>query len=295
MGFKSRRERTIKAGYGIPFQNPEGKKFFVFIYDKNSNNLGDLSSCPLNYFDFSSKKEKPLIVTASSKIMRENERWKYYNTKNVHFIFGGGGLLTGKVKKMFSLLSDYRAKPEKKRTILWGIGYNENGHKIDYKTLDGFFKGFDLVGLRDYNSPYIYVPCSSCMNKVFDKKPNPPEHKVVIYDHYGYPIPRSEKYPIMSNNETDLNKVIKFLSSGETVVTSAFHGVYWSMLLNRKVVIIPSASRFYGFKHPAAFRTNENWESGIDEAQNYNYNGYLDECREINKNFYKKVMSVLGL
>ena len=170
MGFKSRREKTIKAGYGIPFKNPKHKKVLVFIYDKNSNNLGDLNSCPLNYFSFFSKKEKPLILTASSKIMRENERWQYYNTENVHFIFGGGGLITGKVKKMFSLLSAYRAEPEQKRTILWGIGYNENGHVIDYKTLDGFFKGFDLIGIRDFNSPYMYVPCSSCLNKVFDQK-----------------------------------------------------------------------------------------------------------------------------
>lgn len=297
MSVNDRRESSLLQGYGSPFKNPKNKKFIVSIYDCFSSNAGDLNSSPINYFGFGGNDS--IIEKVSSRTMRERERWHYYNTNNSHFIFGGGGLITGKVKKMFRLIS-YQKRDDSK-LIAWGIGYNETGvtTQIDYTKVKNCFSGFDLCGIRDYGhdiSPaYRYVPCSSCMNSIFDTVKESPRHDVVVYQHYGFPIPGSEKYPTMDNSVVDLKKIISFLSSGKTVVTSAYHGAYWAMLLNRNVIVIPSASRFYGFKYPPIIATNETWETKIKEASPYRYDNYLNECREINISFYESVKKVLSI
>ena len=54
----------------------------------------------------------------------------------------------------------------------------------------------------------------------------------------------------MGNGSGDLNGALAFLASGETVITSTYHGAYWGLMLGRKVIVVPWATKFLGFRHP---------------------------------------------
>jgi len=264
------------------------KKTTLFVHDCSGINPGDEASCPLPYFDFSVTNN---IKIESKRLRRQEDMAKYLEDKD-NIIFGGGGLIAGRVKNMFSLVQKYKKK--KHKIISWGIGYNERGENtVDYSNVKKYMKGFDIHGVRDFGHEFNYVPCSSCMHNVFNQIKDP-ICDLVVYEHYGFPIPYSDGYPIMQNTGTSLEEIIKFLSSGETIVTSAFHGAYWGMLLNRKVIVIPCGSRFFGFKHDPIFKTNNNWKKGISQSQNKNYKDYLLECRNVNKEYYKKVIEIIN-
>lgn len=260
----------------------------AFIYDISGINAGDANSCPLDYFDFNFTNNTRI---ACKKVRDINTLSEFYEDKD-NIIFGGGGIITGRVKK--ALLLAGSNKDKKYKLFSWGIGYNEKGIRlIDYNTVKSFLDNFDLHGIRDWGNPYNYVPCSSCMNTLFDCVKNP-VHEIVIYNHYGHLVPNPKKYPQIMNNEMSLEKIIDFLSSGKVIITSAYHGAYWGMLLNRKVIVIPNASRFFGFRYPPIYRTNENWGTGLDETKGQSFEGYLSECRKINQLYYEEVKKIMN-
>ena len=283
MGFES--QETKRNIYKL--RNMVMKKT-VFVYDYTSNNVGDINSCPLDYFDFSFTEN----IKANLKDMREDDRSKYY-LDNV--IFGGGGLISGRIKKMFRmLLAD---KPANCKVFSWGIGHNEKRRGVRYhrKNIRNFIEVFDTLSVRDWGTPHLYVPCVSCMHKVFDVVRPKPKHKIVIYDHYGYEIPSTKNFPRMNNLGVTIEEVADFLSSGTLVVTSAYHGVYWALLLGKKVLIIPWASRFHGFRYKSLMSTLENWQFSIDKAMGQEpYPQYLQESRDINIKYYDKVRNMMN-
>jgi len=264
----------------------------VFVYDYKSDNVGDVNSSPFNYFDFSFTQN----IRANLQDMRADDRNKYYLD---NIIFGGGGMISGRIKKMFRMLKG--DKPEKCKVFAWGIGHNEKEHRehrrIRYfrKNIKNFIEVFDMLAVRDWGTPHPYVPCASCMHKVFDVVKTKPKHKVVIYDHYGYEIPSTKDFPRMNNLGVTIEEVVDFLSSGELVVTSAYHGAYWALLLGKNVLIIPWASRFYGFRYKSLMSTLESWQFQIDEAMSQKpYPQYLQESRDINIKYYKQVRNFMN-
>ena len=275
-------------------------KTTTFVYNCISDNVGDLNSCPLDYFNFNFTKN----IRVNIKEMRMPGRKKYYND---NMIFGGGGIISGRIKKMFRLLHD--EKPKKCKIFAWGLGHNEaTDKKTQYgrPSIQYFMPMFQLFGTRDYfqrkfhrektaGDRYRYVPCVSCMNKVFDQRIEKPIHPIVIYDHVNHFIPDSSRLhlPRMTNDHVKIEDVIKFLSSGELVVTSAYHGAYWAMLLNRKVIMIPWASRFYGFERPVIKANFDDWQTYIDQAMSMSFDGYFTECRRNNIKYYKEVKRLM--
>jgi exopolysaccharide biosynthesis predicted pyruvyltransferase EpsI len=94
------------------------------------------------------------------------------------------------------------------------------------------------------------------------------------------------------NNCTDLAQVIAFLGSAETVLTSTYHGAYWSTLLGKKVVVVdPFANRFFGMKHMPAIGAAENLQTLRGNARAYPE--ALEECRAANRSFGEKVAAII--
>lgn len=68
--------------------------------------------------------------------------------------------------------------------------------------------------------------------------------------------------------------------------------MYWSMLLNKKVLVIPNSSKFFDFKYKAVVSSFENFENDLSKAQSFS--GVLEECRTINRKFAAKVFDYLN-
>lgn len=179
--------------------------------------------------------------------------------------------------------------------ILWGVGHNSRERDIDSYNVSypEYIRKFHLVGIRDFDSDYRWVPCASCMHYAFDKEYQI-KNKIVWFEHKKkliegkwfdlLPAPR------MVNTGQNFEQIIEFLGSAETVVTNSYHGVYWATLLNRKVVCVPWGSKFHMFKHPPVMANERNWVDVLESA--ISYPEALEECRNANKEFFSDVLEL---
>jgi len=246
------------------------KQLIEYINRRDMENVGDIYSSPLKYFKYNS----------NYKIIDIYNITKLYNSNNI-IILGGGGLF-GTFDEIYNI--------DCKNIIVWGAGYNIHYNSTaSVAQVDTFLNKCMLVGLRDYNTKYEYVPCSSCMLNGLKQKYDI-RNRIVIFEHKDVPI-NIDGIPKIKNNYTNISHVLEFLGSAEFIITNSYHGVYWATLLNKRVLVIPFSSRFDNFKHKPTICTVENYKTRMEEAISYNHS--LEECRYINMNFAKKIKNLV--
>ena len=125
------------------------------VFRLDERNSGDWLSPPTRYFNFENSEVKYLdyVQIPGKKIKADL------------LIIGGGGLISagGKKRKWAPFLDNWLNIVDAKSYILWGVGIDK-----EYQTED-FNKKFDLIGCRQENTIFEYVPCASCMHSIFDK------------------------------------------------------------------------------------------------------------------------------
>lgn len=225
-------------------------------------------------------------------------------------IFGGGGLIGmdrhSNHTDVLQALSDYALRGGK--VVLWGVGHNRisdfetwySNHQ--HEPYPAFFRDF-LVGVRDDNLLYNWVPCVSCMSPLFDQKYDI-AHEVAAFLHGdesagflkhldGIPV----HWNLAPNNKNDrwaaLEAAIQFLGSAKLIVTNSYHGAYWASMLRRSVIAIPNSSKFLSFKHTFPLCPD------IALWQNYRASsspnrGALSDCRTANSAYSLRVARFLG-
>jgi hypothetical protein len=237
------------------------------VYTMDPRNIGDINCSPLQYFSF------PFMVEArhASQTLAPLH----------HVIFGGGGMLHHK------FMGDLCERATGK-LVSWGIGHNTHSAKtVDYPK---YMERFALHGVRDWPSPYEWVPCASCMHTGFDCRYSV-QFEAVVYDHHQFPT-GVRGLPTMSNDAPSMNTVLAFLGSADLIVTSSYHGAYWGTLLGRRVVVTnPFSTKFQTFRHPPVLSTSQNW---IEESKSARtFPGALEESRRANINHHKRVIHLL--
>ena len=116
--------------------------------------------------------------------------------------------------------------------ILWGAGLNSKDVSVDSydAKYPSYLNRFHLVGVRDWDTEFRWVPCASCMHPAFDKEYEIKnefvwfEHKKRLIDNKWFDI---KPAPRMLNTGQNIEQIIEFLGSAETVFTNSYHGVYW--------------------------------------------------------------------
>lgn len=244
----------------------------INFHRRNRNNVGDLRCGPAEYVDF-------LHAFKTIEIFRCRRPMKLADKP---VIVGGGGLFGN---EFFADQLDNIVRSQPKLLVCWGAGQNTH-HSASVQYPD-VLKRFDLVGLRDHGNPYEWVPCVSCLHPAFDKT-YAIKHDVVLYNHSEFASLQGAGFPELSNDETDLDKIIAFLGSGATVLTTSYHGAYWATLLGRKVVVLDAfSSKFHAFRHAPALVASDTWQEGIRKA--VTYPDALAESRDANQAFGLKV------
>lgn len=284
-------------------------------YVIDNTNIGDLFSAPYQYFEFPGYNFENIDI----RNLTAN------HIQGKHVIIGGGGLAFSRFLETFQVLSQQRTNHANHQTklIIWGIGQQiyHDYSALDIKNFDytPYTEGFDLVGIRDYHYGN-WVPCASCMHPSFDKK-REVKHEFVVFSHKKFQI-EFPPFPRMTNCNQNLEEILDFLGSGETILTSSYHGAYWGTLLGRKVLAFPFTSKFYTLKHlpgiypvqkwfQAQFKVSlfgktlhesfyENkfichhpdWREFLKKSQTYPES--LAENRDRNRYFYEQVMDLLN-
>jgi hypothetical protein len=264
------------------FHIKNNKMFLCGVGILNNENVGDRYNNPLLYFDFGINS----LMLDIRKIKLHDHEHDFYDIQKSHIFVGGGGLLWQFHSQMENL---YNIR--KGCLIGWGFGVNSHNTE-EYDKVPGYLHFYDLVGIRDYGLCGInYLPCVSCMNKVFDKNIKITD-KVVVYSHVDNYIDSKEYKNICNYNS--LENVINHIGSCEVLVTNNWHGVYWGNLLNKRVLIYkPFSSRFNHFKlkNVTINSLDEITDDNINKCEVYD--NYLSECREYNEKYYKIVKELV--
>lgn len=288
---KTRRE-TVKAILSRKQFNND----VVNIHRLDTKNIGDYYCAPHHYFE--QLKSKHLdIFDYKSQDKNVTDNFTEQISDNA-LIIGGGGLLNRGGFRLQMKLFEKLAGESSKKTVLWGVGHNAKSVKY-YGNISNYnidISKFGLAGTRDLSMPGEYVPCVSCLHPVFDKAFTETEELGLIF--HKDTVKKKEvtnafsEFPTTSNT-TNLEELISFIGKCNTIVTDSYHAMYWSMLLGKKVAVVPNSSKFYDFKHKPIFTTFNDCLQDVKKT--HTYSGVLEECREINLKFSGKVFDYLEL
>lgn len=247
----------------------------VFQHLRNTSNLGDRWCSPYDWFAWPN----------DFRVKDIREDGEKYDVS----IIGGG--------KIFGGLNRFRGvqKSEGQKNVAWGVSTVQS-FPISFK----YFKArraCDLIGTRDWGDKrFIWAPCVSCMAPQFDIA-SPPKHKLVFYYHagktaaQGITIPKN--IPSLSNNANSLEEALNFISSGEIVVSNSYHGVYWALLMGRKVLCIPFSNKFYHYRKHPGYSNAKDWLSEISKAKAQP--DMLRLCRDATLKFHDNLSNFLQI
>ncbi len=265
----------------------------------NTTNIGDLICAPALWFPelAGARREEILGFKGSENTsVTAAKSWKKRLAEADLLIIGGGGLLEiDFFRSGLQMISEHR-KPGS-RAVIWGAGHN-NWQVDDWRKLKQGLDldpyGFDLVGVRDVDCGYDWVPCASCMAPALDRQ-SEPVFDVVMYAHTDTINNAAHLATLpsglpMLDNSAPFEQVIPFLASGDLVLTDSFHGMYWATLLGRRVIAFPSSSKFYSVKHPVPLCDPSDWQRFTPLARRYPE--ALEECRASNRAFANKVFGL---
>lgn len=249
----------------------------IEVHRKVKNNIGDYYCNPSRYFNLGNVSSEELLYNSS-------------DLKNNTLVIGGGGLIHKKFSQHIQTL--IAKNPQK--IILWAIGHNFGSKYISKSVGSPYYPHWinncNLVGIRDYIEDYhqYYLPCVSCMHNAFDKTYEE-KYDYVYFTHAFKSKYTGTDYPHLKNSEMDFNKVIKFIASGNTVITDSYHGAYWAQLLGKNVHVASWSVKFNNMKYPPHFLNDIN---AVPIKKENKVNGFLEECRTLNKGFYQKFLEL---
>jgi hypothetical protein len=274
-------------------------KKIMNLHRRNTNNIGDLMCAPYLFFpDLLGSTAHEILGFRSADEPDRDKRVLFNETfsSSEVIVVGGGGLLEIDFFKPFFDYLKERKKAQK--VVIWGAGHNSwsigdwRQLKASY-TFDASL--FDLIGTRDSNTAFDWLPCVSCMSSAFDT-PISLKREIGVYAHVG--TLNNEKFRRklpknfeMIDNSSSFEDAISFIGSSELILTDSFHGAYWATLLGRRVVGFPTSSKFYDLKHAIPLCTPEDWKRYSRLSQVYS--DALDECRMQNRDFAKRVAELI--
>lgn len=297
---------------------------FVVVHRRDENNVGDIASNPLQYFlkedEYQSvditklditkyPTDVPVIVGGGGLIANNffgnaieqlldvpdrsrlkelwKLRWKLFDetNKKIHEEF---------IEDFENLVkSAYRKIPDSSVfRAVWGAGHNSDDIKLRAQKLEypDYLIDFDLVGVRDHNTGYQWVPCASCMHPALHKEyaiKNDViwfEHKKQLVKNFG-----NESIPRFVNSGNNVDQAIELIGSSNIVITNSYHGAYWATLMKKRVIVVDAwSSKFNFMKHkPYFIDSRTDWKDVIDDVKVYD--GALAECCNTTEEYWKKI------
>jgi hypothetical protein len=266
-------------------------------------NQGDWISSPYLYFKSFFENYTCIMHSVWSILWHEIERDDFV-------IYGGGGLLDNS-----NALNDIlnRLMEECDNVIIWGAGSHKYTEEFIASCIDGTtevelakipinYEKALLLGIRDFNHPskLPFLPCVSCLHPAFDKlflNAHRVKRKVGAIKHGLDKNFEVRNFPYsMSSNASPIGGIVQYIMESSVMLSSTYHGVYWSILLGRPV-LAPASRRgiekyLYLPRQIGFFEDDHDYDEenilrlcgGLAE-----YPPFLEEARALNWSFFKQV------
>jgi len=252
-------------------------KQIINLYWKDTDNIGDKKGGIDTYFGF------PIPIKS---VDIKNINVSKEELAESFIILGGGGHIhlpsVNYNKGVFSSLNDVLSLS--KWTVVWGIGNNIYG--TNSPVFPECLNKALLVGLRDWENPYDFVPGPSCMSYLFNKnREYSSSVPAVAFLHKNRKL-RFDHLPTRYTEGISFEESIEFLDRARVIYTNSYHGMYWGYLLNKVVIVSDRySSKFYTLQPDLT-------DIKMKELLNkYAVDNYLDLCRKSNIKFFKRVLN----
>lgn len=262
----------------------------IFFTNVNFNgNAGDFWCTPIKYYNFDEYKINHIHFMDFWEAVNGNEKYSHLLLKDRLIVIGGGGLLTTK-DDFLQRTTEYLVMNNK--VIFWGVGSN-TFKTPSYDIL--FHPNVLLAGIRDIvNGLNIdYLPCVSCKHILFDKEYET-KNSIGVIEHPRHMI-KIEGSPKI-NNQSSIQEIVNFLGSNSKIISSTYHGVYWSQLLEKEVMYYKTSeivnSKIMNMKHRVTICDESDYLEKIEFMSSTK--GMLKESRKLNDEFYKQTMMVVS-
>ena len=150
-------------------------------------------------------------------------------------IVGGGGF----GQKFISCIEVFLANNHVNHTVIWGTAW-----ELNREDLDQFAAKCTLVGVREWFEPSIplihWTPCASVLHSRLARiARGKPQSDWLIVDHWKR---KKIQFPLQHTRITNyghtMDQILAAIAGHRWVLTSSYHVVYWSILLNRRVIYI---------------------------------------------------------
>ena len=262
------------------FQRSKTIQKIYFINRIDINNVGDWVCSPLSYYwDFFCK-------YALERLDIDFAKFDHITSDDI-VILGGSG--------MFDLRDSWNTIYNKilnkcKNVIAWSVGFNTH-NDLEIPKIPIEYEKFKLIGIRDFAHPsgLPWLPCVSSLNSALDKKlPIERDYGLLTHKDYKFEISGFES---ISNNAT-FDEVTSFISSSDTILTSTYHGAFWSMLMGKKTIVTNTFStKFDYFKYkPLKYFKNNSYSIPIGNVAS---SFALEEARRLNDAFFNQVKTLI--
>jgi hypothetical protein len=284
---------NFKKLYRSIFSNHSSSNLY-FVHRIDSN-IGDRLSAPYLYYSFDFNARIDICDTkAISNI-----------PKGSNIIVGGGGLMM----PYFDSYREALLQRQPNNVVWWAVGERRiqdtqtafvNEQAVQNSIQPHWFNQHHLVGFRQSTPFYPFLPCVSCkaVAEFCTTAPTtPPKHDVVFFEHAHIPLPDAGPYLKRNNHNIEPKELFTFLNSARVVVTNSYHGMYWSLLLGKQVVVIPFSSGLYHHPWPVHWAQPQEVQRVIEQAlalNNKTNTNLLDECVSLNDAFYFQVLKYLA-
>lgn len=267
----------------------------LFINRMSDPNVGDRLCSPYLYFrkSYPNAFHREIEIPWGRGVARVKRQVlkKIRDSANL-IVIGGGGLLGADYFRRDLAFWTAGGAP----TALWGAGHNAHDPQAvaqsfpDESEYDQLVP-FSAIGLRDWGPGFVWVPCASCMNPLFDKKAGNGNgtlfviHRDLRNDTEAVRaiLARAEGDHEIAFNDENAESFVGKLVAARQVVTTSYHGAYWATLLQKPVVAIGGGTKVGMLKHKIPLSDAQSWPDVMRDAPIYPES--LEECRDRNSEF----------
>lgn len=245
----------------------------VFKHLRNTDNVGDRWCSPFDHLPF----EDAVALDLDEP------------TPPCQAVIFGGGKIFGSLASKITT-NDKLAR----HRIAWGVSTVQSSvFSLRYGRSR---RQMTMIGSRDYgDARYDYAPCVTCMSPIFDQA-HPSKHDLVFYLHktkssaLDLKIPSG--VPVLDNFCSSMEEAVNFIGSGDVVVSNSYHGVYWALLLGKKVLCLPFSKKFSQYRFAPGYSSADRW--GQELGQAVARPDMLAVCREASRHFEAKVRAAIA-
>lgn len=268
-----------------------------FINRIDWDNAGDWGCCPLNYY---------LDYFDQFNLIRHDIDFIDYKEIELEdvVILGGGGLFN--VTRSFNeAINEILERCN--HVITWSAGFNTHDKQwfqgTDFPRIS--MDKFSMLTIRDYQHPsgieWLPDPSAAAIPKDFFGLQKSVVRKYGVIEHKDLPIKGIDYIEDRIKNSESLYNILKFIYESEVIITNSYHCAYWSILSQRKTIVINKwSTKFDYFKYKPEFIESKNEEEISAELLERAgkaaqiYIGAYSEAITMNNAYFERVKKLIS-